>query len=75
MDWRKAEMQWLLEVYGDYIGGGTCQLDSYIFDYCPTRVNIYVARIIGGAHPIIIKHWSPAISARSAGTIVLKLSR
>lgn len=29
---------------GSVIGGGTCPLDSIIFPYCPTRVNIYVGR-------------------------------
>lgn len=59
----------------DFFAGGTCPLDSFIFPYCPTRVNIYVARNYWGAHLIIIKHWSPAILARSAGTIVLKSSQ
>ncbi|WP_277058706.1 hypothetical protein [Trichlorobacter lovleyi] len=35
----------------DFFAGGTCKLDSYIFDYCPTRVNIYVARNYWGGAP------------------------
>lgn len=34
--------------HGDFLGGGTCPMDSF---YCPTRVNVYVARNYWGGRP------------------------
>lgn len=42
--WSGEKMKCSGYYHGDFLGGGTCPLDSFIFDYCPTRVNIYVGR-------------------------------